>query len=439
MSRTTLCFWAYVALAVALAPAQRGIYTTGQLLAVVGALTLAIIGVTWRREPTGGRGQFAPVALGLMAVAELLALFLAPASAADGTMRLPLIGRVSLGAILILICSYAWPGMPGERWRFAAIAALFFVAAASLVRVWGHPRNDVWQFQQEACRHLLRGENPYASEYPNPYPHADYYGPGILKDNKIQSCPYPPLSLLLVLPGYLLGDVRWVLLAATVMAAGFTVAAGRQSGLPAGHPAELAAVALLVHPKAWVVLETAWTEPLVLLAIAASAWALAGGRQRAAGLTLAATVFVKQYGLLALAPAWASRRWHWRRVMPWVAVGAAITLPFILWDPRAAWRGLVEFQLVSPFRADSLSIPAAAYLATGRQMAAAWGFAAAGLVTGLMCWRRTPGVSAALLGTAAICLAFFAFNKSVHLNYYWLVLGLLAATTLCAAAEDRLA
>ena len=62
---------------------------------------------------------------------------------------------------------------------------------------------------------------------------ADY-----LKDGKIQSYPYPPASLLLVLPGYLSGDVRWCLLAAMVATAGMLAATGRRMGLPAGHPAE---------------------------------------------------------------------------------------------------------------------------------------------------------------------------------------------------------
>src|SRR5438045_8362690 len=37
------------------------------------------------------------------------------------------------------------------------------------------------------------------------------------------------------------------------------------------------------------------------------------------------------------------------------AVALAITVPFILWNPAAFWRAVVEFQFIQPFRIDALS------------------------------------------------------------------------------------
>src|SRR5438067_13369117 len=99
-------------------------------------------------------------------------------------------------------------------------------------------------------------------------------------DGRVQSFPYPPLSLLLAVPGYLVGDVRWSLLAALLGTAALVVATGRRLGLPAGHPAELAATALLCHPRGLLVLETSWTEPFVALGLTATVWAMAGTRGR---------------------------------------------------------------------------------------------------------------------------------------------------------------
>jgi hypothetical protein len=40
-----------------------------------------------------------------------------------------------------------------------------------------------------------------------------------------------------------------------------------------------------------------------------------------------------------------------------------------------------------------------------------------------------------MLAVAAVLLAFFAFNKAAHLNYYWLAGAVLALATLLAAGE----
>src|SRR5207248_266262 len=83
-------------------------------------------------------------------------------------------------------------------------------------------------------------------------------------DSILSFC-YPPLSILLALPGYYLaGDVRWSLLAATGLAATLLVAAGRRLGLPAGHRGELGAALLLFHPLTPIVVSRGWTEPFVV-------------------------------------------------------------------------------------------------------------------------------------------------------------------------------
>jgi hypothetical protein len=41
-----------------------------------------------------------------------------------------------------------------------------------------------------------------------------------------------------------------------------------------------------------------------------------------------------------------------------------------------------------------------------------------------------------VLGGAAAYLAFIVFNKAAHMNYYWLVQGLLAGAVVLSAAEE---
>jgi hypothetical protein len=430
---------------------------------VCAALVLAVIGswpapVNWSITVTP---WLARLALVLLVVWQLTYLFLLPPSIylrldvfevffSQGAERAQAYARETLpearplwlyvyavcliGAVAI---SYVWPWF--HRGRFALILVLFAVLGAWVIKSSSQPAIDVWHLQQGACAYLLEGKNPYAQRYPNPYDNADFFGPGMLEDNQIVSVPYPPLSLLMALPGYVIGhDVRWSMLAAMLLAGALFVMAGRRLGLPPGHPAELAALAFLAQPRSLLVLEQSWTEPFVILSLAFAFWAMAAHKERLVALGLAATICAKQYGLLVLPPAWGARC-GWRTLVQAVLGAALFTLPWVLWDPRAFWTGIVTFHTSSPFRVDSLSVSALIARETGWQPPATLGFAAAALTALLVVWRQQATLASAVLGTAAVFLAFFAFGKAGHVNYYWLTAGLLDFAVLAAIAEIAVA
>ena len=91
------------------------------------------------------------------------------------------------------------------------------------------PRIDVFMFQMNGCWALRHGLNPYAFRYPSLYPPGTpFYGAGVVDAHGMLTVgfPYPPLSLLLTMPGYLLGgDVRYSHLAAMGLSAGLIAAA----------------------------------------------------------------------------------------------------------------------------------------------------------------------------------------------------------------------
>lgn len=333
---------------------------------------------------------------------------------------------VSLAAILTLLYPLHW--LP--RWRFPMLLALYIALGGGIIMNYPKPAVDVWHFQQQGVAHLLRGENPYAAEYPNVYGerHDQFYGPGIVKDGKVQSCPYPPLSLLLAIPGYLVGDIRWSLLAAVTGTAVLAVVLARRLGCPPGAPAELAVIAFLYAPAGFLLIELGWTEPYMALAMAATLAA-------PGALGLAAVVGVKQYGFLFL-PA---LRGHleWRSVALGCVLAGLIALPFWLWGPGAFWFGLVEFQFLQPFRDDALSVPAAIAARTGWRAPGALGLLTAGLVAALVLWRGPRQRSDVPLAAAAILLALVLFTKQAFLNYYWLVLAFLMLSAVLASGEDQ--
>jgi hypothetical protein len=349
--------------------------------------------------------------------------------------RLPVLYPLGLGAIGLVMLGWTLNYPRWARWRFTVALAMFLALGSWLVAIWPKPAIDVWNYQQGACRALAAGTNPYRMETPNPYGPAwrRYLGEAVVKNGKVQSFPYPPFSLLLVFPGYLLGDVRWCLLGAIAASAALMVATGRRLGLPPGHPAELAAVAFLCHPRGLLVLEMAWTETLVAACTCLAFWALAGARGR--GLALGTVLAVKQYGVLWL-PAWAAvQRISRRELMIAVLFALVWTVPFFLWGPAAMWRGLMEFQLQSPFRPDAMSVTAAVKAVTGWEPWSGLSFVAAAAVAGLLAWRRPGSLSGCVYGGAAIYLAFFLMGKQAFLNYYYYTAAIASLGIVVAAAE----
>lgn len=291
------------------------------------------------------------------------------------------------------------------------------------------PGIDVYMFQRDAVAALLAGVNPYAIDFPNPYPTGAYYGPGMVVDGRLTfGFVYPPLSAFLSVVGGVLGDVRYAQLGAMTLAAAFMAYTRR------GALGGLAAALFLFTPRNFFVLEQSWTEPFVVLFVAATVWC-AARHPRAAPYALGLFLAVKQYAVLALPLALLIGRppmtfAGFRRIaVPAVIVAAVVTLPLFLWEPAGFLRAVVELQFYQPFRSEALSY-LGLWAGRGGQPPFGTGvaFAVAAVVMGLALWRvaRTPAGFA--LGVAALFLAFFVLNKQAFANYYFFVIG-----TLCVA------
>lgn len=325
------------------------------------------------------------------------------------------------------------------RLALPALVALFMVAAFWLLRASPHPHIDVFLFQRDAVQQLLAGGNPYAMTFPNIYGDGTpFYGPGLTANGRVNfGFPYPPLSLLLSIPGQLAwGDYRLSQLVLMAATAGL-IAQTRSSTAGA-----LAAAVFLFTPRSFFVLEQGWTEPYVVFLLALVV-ALAVHRPRLVPYALGLFVSVKQYLFVAvpLALLLAPRPWPgWRALLVWGAkaavVGAAVTLPLALWDPAAFWHDVVALQLHQPFRADALSFSAWYARDGAGPLPTASAFVAAVVAVALCLWRapRTPAGFAA--SVALSLLAFFAFNKQAFCNYYYLVIGALCCAAGAVGRED---
>jgi hypothetical protein len=357
----------------------------------------------------------------------------------------PFQDAVAVAALAVLLPLLLPRSRLAQRLAPPLLLAAFTAAGLWALSASPRPFIDVHVFQQDAARALLRGRNPYAITFPDIYGESPFYGEGVSVGGRLLfGFPYPPLSLLLALPGVLArGDHRYAQLAALALAGALLAYArpGSRAALPA-------AGLLLLSPRVFFTLEQGWTEPFLLLLLAAAVFAAcrlpapssAAGPPRGAvllGALLGGFWALKQYApltaplaLLLLPGPWRApgvRRWAVRALGAAAAVGLALTLPFVLWGPRAFWHSVVALHVRQPFREDALSYLAAGAAATGERLPGALGFLAVALLGALALWcaPRTPSGFAGAL--ALVLLGFFAFNKQAFCNYYFLVVGALCA------------
>lgn len=321
-----------------------------------------------------------------------------------------------------------------KRSRFPLLLLIHFTLGLWLIGISPQPFIDVFYWHKEALQALLNGYSPYSITIPDIYPpdlSSLLYGPGISAQGRITvGFPYPPLSLILDLPGHWLGnDFRYSHLAAMTLSGAF-IGYSRP-----GWVAKAAAGLFLFSPRTFYVLEQGWTEPLVVLMFCVVVFC-ACRAIRFLPWVLGGFLGVKQYSplsiplfFLLLSPPRTWSRFFWLAAGS-IGVSIAITLPLLLWDLPGFLNSVILFQFRQPFRSDSLS-----YLVLYQQWfpsfskpSTIWGFLALLVAEGISLWRG-PRNPAGFAGTIAFSyLAFFAFNKQAFCNYYYFVIGCLCAS-----------
>ena len=301
----------------------------------------------------------------------------------------------------------------------AACAVVHLAVMVGVVYRARGPKIDVYLFQRDAAAALLQGTDPYTITIPDIYrPSTGFYGTGVVVGGRVQvGSPYPPLSLVSVVPAYLLGDVRYTYLAAVLLTALLLVAV-RFDGVAVGVSGFL-----LMNPVTFIVEAHAWTEPFMLLTLA---WTVLAASRRSRWLPVAVGCFLasKQYSLLALPflpfltvdGTWRATR---RLLLQSIGVAAIVTVPLAAWNFGAFWVDVVRFQMLQPFRPESLSlatlVPVPLVAVAGlTSIAAAWSFRTA---------KPHPAMFAG--GFGFVLLVFTCCNKQAFCNYYFLVVNLL--------------
>jgi len=305
---------------------------------------------------------------------------------------------------------------------------MFLVAHTAMTIVLirsSQPHIDVHVFLHDGAIAVLHGHNPYAMTFPDIYPSqlSDlFYGPGVVMNGRITyGFPYLPVSLLVAIPGQLLGDVRYSQLIAMIVTA---LVLRRLASDQVGRAAAVLGVASV---SAIPVLNAAWTEPTIVALLACLVLALERRRYSFVAVFLGLLLVSKQYLVVTVPTLWLIRQFLTRRViLIGLGAGAAVTLPFLLVNPAAFWKAIVEFQLVQPFRADSISLLVSSVTAFG--WPPPWTYSVLPLVGGgltaiALALRapRTPAAFAAAIGLTL--LVTILLSKQAFMNYYFLVSG----------------
>jgi hypothetical protein len=207
------------------------------------------------------------------------------------------------------------------------------------------------------------------------------------------------------------------------------------------------------------VLEAGWTEPPVVLLLAALVYftcrteaLLFESRLNERGSRAVATwglpislgllLVVKQYMILmtplAVWMLWPQRVQLRRQILVALSVAIGITLPMALWNLRAFLWSVVLLQFRQPVRPDALSfLPSLMEWVHVPGMTVLPFIVALGVISwSILRFPRTPFAFAA--GTALMFLLFFAFNKQAFCNYYFLVIGGLCCAVAAGETPDRL-
>ncbi|MGO8705606.1 MAG: glycosyltransferase 87 family protein [Candidatus Brocadiia bacterium] len=256
---------------------------------------------------------------------------------------------------------------------------------------------------------------------------------------------YPPSVVYCNCISWLLfRDVRTVWVIFDVLAALLMYALARRCnpGEKGERLCQLLPLTFLFLPRSLLVIEQSWTEPLVVVSMAAFALAAESGRWPAlTGALLGLWLGSKQYVVLAIPMLLKLRRWRAATWICAIAVGLALVLPFAIWDFRAMMENVLYFFLKSDARGDALSLYGFA-VALGVPPSAGWiGAVVACLWIGALAWFtwKMPRTLAGMLFAAAgMWIFFFLLGKQAFTNYFYSVAFtlLLAVAATPGAAEN---
>ncbi len=338
--------------------------------------------------------------------------------------------RYLLGAALgtlVLTLSVLVVFVPRLFWLLLGLQGVVMIVYVELVR----PTIDVSIFMSHSLAGLLSGRNPYSMTFPSPYPANEtalFWAPEYITGDRINiGFPYLPGALVGDLPGHVLGDHRY----ASVLALLITSAMAWR--LTSERVGRFLVASLAGSPLALLTVVSSWVEPLLLMAVMFLVWSFARGRSGVAVTGVVVLLTVKQYALVFLPlERLLRRRLGWKPILVGTGIATVLVGGFLVLDPSAFWRSVVELQFKQPYRADSLSL--GVDLVNAGLPISGTALSIMALVAGLAAsfWVRFTAPTTACwlaLGIGCSLLATVLLSKQAFVNYYLLIHGCFVIAT----------
>jgi hypothetical protein len=405
------------------ASAGSPLISVAALLAAAVATAFALLHPVVVRGDWQRRAEWVLVVLlllaGLILTAAMLARAFADLASPLGLTVVAVYTMLGLAGALLL-----FRRLPHVRWAFALFLLVHVAMTVAFLR--SSPAFiDVAVFLRDGAVGVLHGHNPYAMTFPDIYSPKlteQLYGHGVVINGRVTfGFPYLPVVLLVAVPAQLLGDVRFGQLIAMLVTA---LVLRRLASDRVGRAAAVLGVAA---PTAIPMLSGAWTEPTLVALLACLVLALERRRYAFVAVFLGLFVVSKQYVVIVMPVFWLIRQWLTRRViLIGLGLAAAVTLPFFVIDPAAFWKAIVEFQLIQPFRSDSISLLVSSVNTFGWPPPWTYGVLplVGGGLTAIALAIRAPRTRAAFAAAVGLTLLVtILLSKQAFMNYYFLVSG----------------
>jgi hypothetical protein len=406
--------WVAIGLGAALG---NGTYSVDAVLLVSVGTALLVFCAARRLTPATGFDRVAAMAAGVVVLGGVH-----DSAGAYGSGTALTVSRVLTGVAAVSVSVWLLAGLPLRR--VAAYGAIGVMIAAGVAMVVSSPRPaiDDWYMLQAASRGLSHGHNIYTVRWTS----------GVNAEFSNGFAYFPGVALLVWPFHALFGDVRYGILAAMAITA---VVLARVRG---GSSAVLLGAFVLLYPKAMFGLEQSWIDPLVLMLLCVTAYAVVRGRHGWAVVTFAVCLVCKQTAWLVLPLALCWKDFGWRRAALSAGGAVAFTVPWVLAAPHAFYRGAVSYNLFLPARLDSLSLFTTA-LSHGWSPGLATLVVATVGAMAFVLWRLPHDTYGFLLGSAVVMAVFNLVNKQSFFNEWSLTAGLVLAALAFGPASTGLA
>ena len=299
------------------------------------------------------------------------------------------------------------------RMAWALLVALAIATGIATIVVVSVPDIDVWRLLQQSSSGLLHGADVYRQHWVG--------GIGGLR----AVYPYLPATTVVLAPfKWLLGDVRYGLLTASVAGAVvmYRYGAARSSAL---------AALLLVLPGWSLLIARSWTEPLLVLGLAVAILATRAGNKTLMVVGLALALACKQHVVL-LVPLFAIwPAFGWRRTGLAIGCAALSVVPWLIAGPGDLWHDAVHANLTLAAEPQALNLTSVllrqgvhvGFWLVGFSLVASYAF---------VLWRTPRTVSGLALACATVMWTFDLTNTQTFFNHYTLPLGLLVLAVVTA-------